>query len=38
MIFRCSLLKPYMTASGRGGQPGMCMSIGMNLSAPWTTA
>ncbi len=38
MILRCSLVKPYITASGRGGQPGTYMSTGMNLSAPWTTA
>src|SRR6476659_5530703 len=29
---------PPPPGSARGGQPGMWRSIGMNLSAPWTTA
>ena len=37
-IFSCSLLNPYISASGRGGQPGTYTSIGRNLSAPATSA
>src|SRR2546426_7281755 len=28
-ILRCNVMKAWMSASGRGGQPGMCTSTGM---------
>ena len=34
MIFSSSFRIPAIRASGRGGQPGTCTSIGMNFSAP----
>ena len=38
MIFSCSLRMPWISISGRGGQPGTYMSTGTSWSTPWTIA
>src|SRR5215469_14885105 len=36
-IFFCKVIKAWMSASGRGGQPGICTSTGMYRSIPFST-
>ncbi len=36
-ILPCSSSRPWKSASGRGGQPGMYTSTGTTLSTPLTT-
>ena len=37
-IFSCSFMMPWISASGRGGQPGTYTSTGTISSTPWTIA